>query len=84
MEDIDIRRKPENALQALKDGNVRFRSNSQLNRDLMQEVAATSGGQTPVATILHCIDSRVSAELLFDQGVGDVFSYSYCWKLRQR
>ena len=74
MEDIDVRRKPENALQALKDGNARFRANSQMNRDLMQEVKATSGGQTPVATVLHCIDSRVSAELLFDQGVGDVFS----------
>ena len=65
---------PITALQALKDGNARFVNNDPANRDLLGQVADTSKGQYPFATILHCIDSRVSAELLFDQGIGDVFS----------
>jgi carbonic anhydrase len=43
-------------------------------RDLMKQVEQTSTGQYPFATVLHCIDSRVSAELVFDQGIGDLFS----------
>ncbi len=65
---------PSNALQALKDGNKRFTSNNQVTRDLQAQMIDTSKGQYPFATVLHCIDSRVSAELLFDQGIGDVFS----------
>ena len=65
---------PDAALQALKDGNKRFITSTQVSRDLMQQVADTSTGQYPFATILHCIDSRVSAELVFDQGIGDLFS----------
>ena len=65
---------PETALQALKDGNKRFVTTTQVSRDLMQQVADTSTGQYPFATVLHCIDSRVSAELVFDQGIGDLFS----------
>lgn len=65
---------PQSALQALKDGNKRFIENNMAGRDLGQQVQETSGGQYPFATVLHCIDSRVSAELLFDQGIGDVFS----------
>ena len=65
---------PDTALQALKDGNKRFVTSTQVSRDLMQQVADTSTGQYPFATVLHCIDSRVSAELVFDQGVGDLFS----------
>jgi len=65
---------PDAALQALKDGNKRFVTNTQVSRDLMQQVADTSTGQYPFATVLHCIDSRVSAELVFDQGIGDLFS----------
>ncbi len=65
---------PNSALQALKDGNHRFVENNMANRNLPEQVQDTSGGQYPFATILHCIDSRVSAELLFDQGIGDVFS----------
>ena len=65
---------PDAALQALKDGNKRFVTSTQVSRDLMQQVADTSAGQYPFATVLHCIDSRVSAELVFDQGIGDLFS----------
>lgn len=65
---------PDSALQALKDGNKRFISNNFANRDLAEQVQDTSKGQYPFATVLHCIDSRVSAELLFDQGIGDIFS----------
>ena len=62
------------ALQELKDGNQRFIEKKQLNRDLMQQVSETSTGQFPFATVLSCIDSRVSSELIFDQGIGDIFS----------
>jgi carbonic anhydrase len=65
---------PESSLQALKDGNKRFINASQLVRDLNAQVDATSMGQYPFATVLHCIDSRVSAEHIFDQGIGDLFS----------
>lgn len=65
---------PEKALATLKEGNVRFQKNEKAPRDLMEQVKDTSTGQYPFATILSCIDSRVSAELVFDQGVGDIFS----------
>lgn len=65
---------PSSALQALKDGNQRFVNNDMASRDLTGQVSDTASGQYPFATVLHCIDSRVSAELLFDQGIGDVFS----------
>jgi carbonic anhydrase len=65
---------PQSALQALKDGNNRFVNQNMVHRNLNEQVSATSTGQYPFATVLHCIDSRVSAELLFDQGIGDVFS----------
>ena len=62
------------ALQRLKEGNLRFQNNIKLNRDHSNEVKATSNGQYPFATVLSCIDSRVSSELIFDQGIGDLFS----------
>ncbi|MET2986378.1 carbonic anhydrase family protein [Aureibaculum conchae] len=65
---------PERSLQALKDGNSRFLNNSEVTRNLLEQVNDTGSGQFPFATILSCIDSRVSAELIFDQGVGDIFS----------
>lgn len=65
---------PEKALQLLKEGNQRFVSNQKADRDLLQQVKETSTGQFPFATILSCIDSRTSSELIFDQGLGDVFS----------
>jgi len=65
---------PTSAIEALKEGNKRFVTKSTISRNLNEQVEDTSKGQFPFATVLHCIDSRVSAELLFDQGVGDVFS----------
>ena len=65
---------PENALQMLKDGNHRFVTNLKMNRNLLQQVNDTSDEQHPFALILSCIDSRTSAELIFDQGLVDIFS----------
>lgn len=65
---------PEKSLQFLKEGNLRFQNNLKANRNLLEQVNDTSEGQFPFATILSCIDSRVSAELVFDQGLGDIFS----------
>jgi carbonic anhydrase len=65
---------PELALNRLEEGNVRFQSNLKINRDLLEQVNRTAQGQSPFAVILSCIDSRTSAELIFDQGLGDIFS----------
>lgn len=65
---------PAKAIQFLKEGNERFQNNLKANRNLLQQVNETKDGQFPFATILSCIDSRVSAELVFDQGLGDIFS----------
>ena len=65
---------PAMALNILKEGNKRFVSNLKVNRNLLQQANETSDGQHPFAVILSCIDSRTSAELIFDQGLGDVFS----------
>ncbi len=65
---------PAQVLQILKDGNERFRTGRRLTRDLGRQVGATAAGQHPLAAILSCIDSRTPAELIFDLGVGDVFS----------
>ena len=65
---------PDKSLNYLKEGNIRFLNNIKANRDLLGQVNHTSNGQFPFATILSCIDSRVSAELVFDQGLGDIFS----------
>jgi len=65
---------PLKALELLKEGNKRFLGNLKLDRNLLKQVNLTSDGQFPFATILSCIDSRTSAELIFDQGLGDIFS----------
>jgi len=65
---------PEIALQILKEGNQRFVNNLKYNRNLLQQVNETRDGQWPFAVVLSCIDSRTSAELVFDQGLGDIFS----------
>lgn len=65
---------PSMALNLLKDGNKRFVNNLKFNRNLLQQANETSDGQHPFAVILSCIDSRTSAELIFDQGLGDIFS----------
>ncbi len=65
---------PQDALTLLKKGNQRFVDNKKLGRDLLKQVVETSTGQYPFAVVLGCIDSRVPTEIVFDQGVGDVFS----------
>lgn len=65
---------PAKAIELLKEGNKRFVNNLKINRNLLQQVNETSDGQHPFALILSCIDSRTSAELIFDQGLGDIFS----------
>ena len=65
---------PELSLQNLREGNKRFQENVRLSRNLVQQVRETASGQYPYATVLSCIDSRVSSELIFDQGMGDLFS----------
>lgn len=65
---------PSMALNLLNEGNKRFVNNLKINRNLLQQANETSDGQHPFAVILSCIDSRTSAELIFDQGLGDIFS----------
>lgn len=65
---------PRRALEFLREGNQRFVNNLKIDRDLLRQANETRDGQWPFATILSCIDSRTSAELIFDQGLGDVFS----------
>ena len=65
---------PEKALDILKEGNLRFVENRAEKRNLMEQMNQTSKGQFPFAGVLGCIDSRVPPELIFDLGIGDVFS----------
>jgi carbonic anhydrase/SulP family sulfate permease len=65
---------PARVLDYLREGNQRFVSGNRLHRDLVRQIDATAGGQAPVAVVISCIDSRVPAELLFDLGIGDIFS----------
>ena len=65
---------PRKALEILKEGNSRFIQNLKAHRDLLEQANDTRDGQWPFAVILSCIDSRTSAELIFDQGLGDIFS----------
>ena len=65
---------PDAAIDMLKEGNKRFVGKDAADRDLLSQVGQTSGGQFPFAALLSCIDSRVPAELVFDQGIGDVFN----------
>src|SRR6187431_3035790 len=65
---------PTDAVNILKEGNGRFVNNIKAHRNLLQQVNETSSGQFPFAAVLSCIDSRTSAELIFDQGLGDILS----------
>jgi carbonic anhydrase len=65
---------PDRTLEILKEGNARFVNNIKAHRNLLEQVNETVSGQFPFAVILSCIDSRTSAELIFDQGLGDIFS----------
>jgi|TARA_B110000261_G_scaffold163801_1_gene210870 carbonic anhydrase len=73
-QESQVKMSPKEALEILKSGNQRFQNNLKSNRNLLEQVDKTSKSQFPFAVILSCIDSRVSAELVFDQGVGDIFS----------
>ena len=72
--DVQASLTPARVLQVLKEGNERFVSGTRLNRDLVRQVDSTAEGQHPMAAVLSCIDSRSPAELLFDLGIGDIFS----------
>lgn len=75
IKDVQQAMTPAQALDLLKKGNSRFVNNSVLKRDDLQQVKDTSsGGQFPFAVVLGCIDSRVPAEVVFDQGIGDIFN----------
>lgn len=65
---------PDMALRRLQDGNERFVNGRMLKRDLREQVKATGHGQFPFASVVTCIDSRAGPELVFDQGIGDVFT----------
>ena len=65
---------PDAAIQLLKDGNQRFLSKSTLNRSFDKQIELTSGGQYPFAAVVSCIDSRIPTEIVFDQGIGDIFN----------
>jgi carbonic anhydrase len=65
---------PEKSIEALKKGNERFQNNFSAERDLLEQVKDTTMGQFPFATVLSCIDSRIPVEMVFDQGIGDLFS----------
>jgi len=64
---------PDEALARLQQGNARLLDGTTLERDLLAEIKATASGQHPFAGVLGCIDSRVPPELIFDQGIGDIF-----------
>tara|TARA_B100000809_G_scaffold57505_1_gene53617 strand:+ start:8407 stop:9009 length:603 start_codon:yes stop_codon:yes gene_type:complete len=71
--DIQNNITPSEAIERLKIGNKRYVSGSMLNRNYSEQVKITAGGQAPYAVVLGCIDSRAPIELIFDQGVGDIF-----------
>ena len=75
---------PQQVLQILKDGHGRFRTGRRLTRDLGRQVRATADGQHPLAVGLSCIDSRAPVELIFDLGVGDIFSVRIAGNLTSR
>jgi carbonic anhydrase len=65
---------PEEAVSMLKDGNARFRDGRMIQRDLISQVEQTASGQYPFAAVVSCIDSRIPTEIVFDQGIGDIFN----------
>jgi MFS superfamily sulfate permease-like transporter len=71
---VQSRMTPVEVLQILKDGNERFRKGRHLTRDFGRQMHATSVGQFPLAVVLGCIDSRTPSELIFDLGLGDIFT----------
>lgn len=72
--DIQKESTPDSILRLLTAGNQRFRDNARVARQHSDDVAATAGGQAPLAVVLACMDSRVGPEVIFDAGIGDIFS----------
>lgn len=62
------------AVQMLQEGNMRFTTGNPVNRDLHSQIEQTATGQYPFAAIVSCIDSRIPTEIVFDQGIGDIFN----------
>lgn len=62
------------AVESLKAGNLRFTKNQKQERNLLDQVAQTKDGQKPFAVVISCMDSRTAPELIFDQGIGDIFT----------
>ncbi len=62
------------AIHMLKEGNARFVGGKSANRDLHAQVKQTATGQYPFASVVSCIDSRIPTEIIFDQGIGDIFN----------
>lgn len=65
---------PEAGVKALIEGNQRFLGQSPAERNLVEQVSQTATGQYPFACVLSCIDSRIPTEIIFDQGIGDLFN----------
>jgi carbonic anhydrase len=65
---------PGKAISMLKEGNARFRDGRMIQRDLISQVKQTGSGQYPFAAVVSCIDSRIPTEIVFDQGIGDIFN----------
>lgn len=74
MDKIKTNITPPSALQLLKEGNFRLINDMRQHYDLLEQVDATQAGQYPFAAVLACMDSRTSSELVFDLGLGDIFS----------
>ncbi|MDN3643714.1 carbonic anhydrase family protein [Lutimonas halocynthiae] len=72
--ELQVKTSPDAAIDLLKQGNKRFVDKKNTERDFLSQVDQTSTGQFPFAALLSCIDSRVPAELVFDQGIGDIFN----------
>ncbi|MEO8498318.1 MAG: carbonic anhydrase, partial [Planctomycetota bacterium] len=65
---------PQQVLEILREGNKRFHTGNRISRDFSRQIDGTAQGQNPLAVVFSCIDSRVPAELVFDLGIGDIFS----------
>ncbi len=72
--DLQDKLTPDQVLQILWEGNKRFRSGKTIRRDVQRQLQGAAGGQHPLAVVLSCIDSRTSTEVVFDLGLGDIFS----------
>jgi len=65
---------PDQVVQAFLDGNERFLSGRQRDRDFLGEMKSSATGQYPAAIVLSCIDSRTPVEVISDLGIGDTFN----------